>query len=571
MPQVSEVRRCLVGIGETRQQSILREGFANKGNSGNPDYGEAKRVLNKARSKIPTSPEIWIAAAKLEETQVNTEMVETIVSRAIPNLAANGYTHDREAWLKLAEESEKSQYLATCRAIVKATLTVGAEGMNIKRVWLEDGESLLAEGCVECARALYTGALDKMKTKKSLWLALADLETKHGTPTSLDTVLQQSVKFCPNAEVLWLMAAKQKWLQNDVPKAREILAEAYARNVNTEAISLAAAKLEKENSEYERARGLLATARRDCDSPKVWLQSIQLERQLGNFPEALVLANAALERHSTFPKLWMVFGQLKEAIDGDPQEAVTVYKKGLEACPKCTPLWLCAIGAHRKHKQYSKARVILDMAKQQNPCDELLRLAAIEIEEEAEPGEPHEKQTARYLISRALQECPTSGILWAKAISLEPKEKQTARSVDALKQCENDVHVTLAVAEIFWKNHKIEKARKWFVRALTLDPSVGDAWGAWFAFEVENGDEARQTDLIKKCSQAEPNRGVLWNPIMKRVENWSLKVPQKINVYVKEIFPAQFAKLSTASKCVRDWLASGVKGESVKQESTPSN
>ena len=53
----------------------------------------------------------------------------------------------------------------------------------------------------------------------------AECEKAHGTPESLDKLLAQAVKFCPKAEVLWLMWAKERWLAHDVPAAREILGQ----------------------------------------------------------------------------------------------------------------------------------------------------------------------------------------------------------------------------------------------------------------------------------------------------------------------------------------------------------
>lgn len=50
------------------------------------------------------------------------------------------------------------------------------------------------------------------------------------------------------------MAAKSKWLSNDVPSARSILSQAFQANPNNEEIWLAAIKLESENNEDERAR-----------------------------------------------------------------------------------------------------------------------------------------------------------------------------------------------------------------------------------------------------------------------------------------------------------------------------
>ncbi len=57
----------------------------------------------------------------------------------------------------------------------------------------------------------------------------AECEKAHGTPDSLDELLARAVKFCPHAEVLWLMWAKERWMAGDVQAAREIL-----RQVRTE-------------------------------------------------------------------------------------------------------------------------------------------------------------------------------------------------------------------------------------------------------------------------------------------------------------------------------------------------
>lgn len=37
-------------------------------------------------------------------------------------------------------------------------------------------------------------------------------------------------------------------------------------------------------------------------------------------------------------------------------------------------------------------------------------------------------------MAKALQECPSSGLLWAEAIEMEPHPKQKKKSVDALKR-----------------------------------------------------------------------------------------------------------------------------------------
>ena len=161
----------------------------------------------------------------------------------------------------------------------------------------------------------------------------AECEKAHGTRESVDELLARAVKFCPHAEVLWLMWAKERWMAGDVPAAREILGrvrtkparrpsiftrtvlpsqiqfvrvcplfvveqhlsylalgcgrkglrwlQAFAAKADSEAIWLAAFKLEFENEEPLRARALMVKAR---DSPvqtqRVWMKSAIVEREL---------------------------------------------------------------------------------------------------------------------------------------------------------------------------------------------------------------------------------------------------------------------------------------------------
>ena len=59
------------------------------------------------------------------------------------------------------------------------------------------------------------------------------------------------------------------------------------------------------------------------------------------------------------------------------------------------------------------------------------------------------KLTKPFLASLpAMQECPASGILWAEAIFMESRPQRKTKSVDALKRCEHDPHVLLAVARL---------------------------------------------------------------------------------------------------------------------------
>jgi len=175
-------------------------------------YENAKKVLNKARETIPTDRSIWIAAAQLEEAQGNEENVRRVIAKAVKTLAGFGVNIDREEWIKEAENCEKAGSVATCQAIIMETVGIGIEDEDRKTTWCEDAETCITNKSIQTSRAIYANATNVFPTKKSLWLRMADLEKTYGTRESLEQVLSKAVKYCPKAEILWLMAAKEKWV-----------------------------------------------------------------------------------------------------------------------------------------------------------------------------------------------------------------------------------------------------------------------------------------------------------------------------------------------------------------------
>jgi len=122
-------------------------------------------------------------------------------------------------------------------------------------------------------------------------------------------------------------------------------------------------------------------------------------------------------------------------------------------------------------------------------------------------------------MAKALQQCRTAGVLWAEAIAMEPRAQQKTKSSDALKACDNDAHVILAVSRLFWRDRKEEKARSWCNRAVTLDPDFGDAWGNYYAFELQHGVPEQQQEVLRRCIAADPHHGDEWTSVSKDTRN----------------------------------------------------
>jgi pre-mRNA-processing factor 6 len=129
-------------------------------------------------------------------------------------------------------------------------------------------------------------------------------------------------------------------------------------------------------------------------------------------------------------------------------------------------------------------------------------------------------------MAKALQECPKSGLLWAEAVEMETPQAKKARSVDALKRCDQDPIVILAVAKLFWEGRQLEKARVWFKRGITLDPNYGDAWAFAYKFELKNGTKEQAQAILEKCVDAEPHKGERWISVSKDINYHRYKTDQ---------------------------------------------
>ncbi|KAL9188631.1 hypothetical protein ACHAXT_007009 [Thalassiosira profunda] len=481
-------------------------------------YENARRVLNQARKHLPAERAIWIAAAKLEESQNHGEMVDRIVDKAVRSLDKHDAVVTRAQWLKEAEAAEAAGAPLTSAAIVKCTVGRGVDDEDRHRTWSDDANAALSRNAIATARAILAHGLAAFPTKRSLWLQAVDLERKHGTASSLDEVLAAASERLPRTEIFWLVRAKERWMAGEVDNSRSILTEAFKANPDSEPVWLAAVKLEWETGEIERARVLLTRARERAPTARIWMKSALLERECQNFEKALELLEEGLSKYLTFAKMYMMGGQIcSEDLTKDRSgldRARKFYQRGLQNCPNSVVLWCLAsrleervadYGAGSANAGVTKSRSLLELARLKNAKNPELWLEAIRLERRA-----GNEKLAVSLMARALQECPSSGLLLAENISTSPRAEQKAKSADAIKRRPDDPYVIAAVAGLFASERKHEKARKWYERAVKLDADLGDSWARWYAFELEHGTKEAREEIKKRCVEAEPKHGELW-------------------------------------------------------------
>jgi len=167
---------------------------------------------------------------------------------------------------------------------------------------------------------------------------------------------------------------------------------------------LAAVKVESENKDYDRARGLLTKARERASTPRVWMKSAKLERLLHEEEAEFKLLSTGLEEYPQYYRLWIMLAQ-HHSRKGNLPLARSTYKKGTRHCPSAIDVWVCSAKFEIEQKNYSKARSILEAARLKNPANDQLFLMGIRVERAA-----NNKDAAQQLMAKAFQECPTSGI-----------------------------------------------------------------------------------------------------------------------------------------------------------------
>lgn len=337
-----------------------------------------------------------------------------------------------------------------------------------------------------------------------IWIKLIHHEKKYGSVQEQIDILKKSVENCRENELFWLMYAKYKWINESIDSAKDVLKEALQYHSNNPDVLLAIVKLEKIKNNFGEAQEILKSARENYESSnnKIWMQSIQLERQMGNYDKAYELCEMAMKKFPEYPKFFMIAGQIKEFL-GDKKSASKIYEKGIELIKKNCNLYICL--AKLFYETPGVSRSVYEKALKALPNDERIWYEFVKFENNLNENQEKKneiseimdenylditkmKNNANLVLSKALKECPNSGLLWSLAIDLEKSNKH-AKAADALKKCEQSIHVKTAVGKLYCQEKHIEKARTWLDNAVRSNPEYGDAWVYYYKLEKQLGDD----------------------------------------------------------------------------------
>ncbi len=524
-----------------------------------------KAFRSLSKKEVVITRQQWIAEAQECEASGAPATSAAIISKAI---GLGILQEDKvRTWSDDANQVLAKGHIATARAILAHALqqfptkrSLWMQAVDLEKKHGNKPENKGSDDTNANANA------DAMDTKES---AAATTETnKQVLNEALDQVLQAASERLPRVEVFWLLRAKEQWLAGNVDTARDILSQAFSSNPDSQTIWLAAAKLEWENGETERARVLLERARDRAPSERVYMKSALLERECMDTTAALKLIEEGLSKYpKTAVKLYMMGGQIcsedvpqkllsdesipeakrQKKLKSSLDKARKIYQEGIEKCKdNNVTLWILAsrleerahtftLSSTEDEKQakqqcVTKARSLLELARLQNPKNDALWLEATRLERRS-----GNTQLADSLLARALQECPKSGKLLSENITTSPRATQKNKSATAIKRNPESPLVIVAVASLFSSDKKIAKARKWFERAVVLNPDLGDSWARYYAFEKKYGTSDQQAAVKKRCVAAEPKHGELWQATLKAMENRHKTVEEGLELVVVEL------------------------------------
>lgn len=77
----------------------------------------------------------------------------------------------------------------------------------------------------------------------------------------------------------------------------------------------------------------------------------------------------------------------------------------------------------------------------------------------------------------------------------------------------------MTAAKLFWSLRKFDRARVWMKRAVDKNPDLGDFWALMYVFELQNGNEEQQVEVVQECARANPHHGEVWTSVSKLKEN----------------------------------------------------
>lgn len=472
-------------------------------------------VLDKARTSVANEdiPMLLLSKAKIQEKIDQNEFkIEKMIKEC---LSLSNWDYAR--WI--SEAKRMGDFKLVPKFIVLNVLELQEPSQEDI---LNDVVLYLSEGHYDICKFMLFYINNKYPEDLPSWLQSIDLAKKYPDHTdayeSVYIIYELALQSQPKCSQLYLMYAKDKWqLAGDIGKAREIIFEGMEQIPNDEDLWFAAVKLEHQSGHDDVALELFGQCKSRLSDPsaRVWIKHVTLLRQLEDLEAALKACEDGLTKFEVDEKLYLQKGQILTEMERY-ERAKSIYELGTKKCPKSILIWIHLAELFQyKLLKPMRSRSVLDQAIGKNPHSDLLYYTKIKLEMETKQS----SQLIERLVSKGLQICHNSGLLWSVKIELASEEEKRGVYAQALKSTKDDPCAILAIARDLAQRGEINKSQIFYESCLKKHPDFGDAYLYFYAYLLQHGQMDQMKQLESMFIQNDPRHGCRWPKITKKVQN----------------------------------------------------
>jgi pre-mRNA-processing factor 6 len=281
----------------------------------------------------------------------------------------------------------------------------------------------------------------------------------------------------------------------DQSAAIQVLERALGHHPNDLQLHLRLSKLYQAANDFDKARAVLV----QCACEKAWKRAALMDISAGRISTAQKTLEEGIQRYPNYPRLYLLLADLFP----DPVHKRNSLDSAMRKCPDSAVVWIRAARFEESQGASIKSRYLLDKARR-HCLDPAVWQESARLEIRL-----NNLKAAQGLVLEGLKLYPKSGVLWAEAIRLEPRQTRKAKTVDALEKCEEAPEVLVEAARLFWEDRKMEKARLWFRKSLSKAGKWGDAVIYFYQFEQEQTDSHAE-ELLQEVATSKYKYGEVW-------------------------------------------------------------
>ncbi|KAI5970867.1 prp1 [Candida margitis] len=482
-------------------------------------YDDAKKYLNKARKTLSGDVKVWIAACKLEERE-NPNILETKIRKLTDRAVNENPNVSKSEWFDIAINATEEGFTKTGKEIVSSFLR--SQDISPNEL-VHEAEAQAKDGHFVIVHCVIDFLVHLGSAEVNVWQTIIGIAKQFMDTETLLQYYSKAITINPDSIVLYLMYAKDaSRIASDVAKAREILHLADSR-FNDDSIKFASIKLEFNSGHIDRAKSFVEKVIKEEPKRNVryWYKYIHILRCAGVSPEKTV--QASRQALDLFPGHWKLHLQHIQILMDDMKDIKSAREAAalsVKKCPQSTKLWIAYSMIEEKLGVLIKARSILDTAALTISNSVEIAVAHVELEKRQK-----NTKTAINLTNKNLKQFPTNTYVWYQHLSLIPKMSlRKPEFVNALSKTNNSPEILLYLGILFWQDGKFAKAKSWFDRSLSADPSNGDAWVWLYTYWMRHGNAENKSAFLNdfKANFDDITKGNTFKEVQKDPKTYSI-------------------------------------------------